>query len=304
MSLNTYSIDTGNSSVIKVNGSQSVSYVLNTPLTIVRRDKQYVLRVVDGYIPYTYYNITDTNNKLVVVESNEDGSNPQVPYTIEMTLGNYQMLYSDSDTRNANEFCYALQQELNSGSVYGITYLVSLNLINHKIVISTATLDKKSKFTLSTSSPYRILGSSIGDHEMTTTTDLTFENVGNLYPRKMLYIHTNLEIQNNTSNSLLSINPRVRPYAFINLPKRNMLIEDITISHIDLQLVNVDGELIDLNGNDWSINIEIQEVDREITGGVNKDTRMMNDFEFIIRKQTDDLTTVLGNVVAMMKLKK
>lgn len=298
--LNTFYIDTGDDDQITfLNEKSHFEYKLKSTITILNgHAREYKLTVIDGFIPYTYYNITTTNNEITVLESNESGSLPQPAFTITIPVGNYQTLYTDSETRLTNELCYAIQTLLNSNTAYGITYLVVLNAINHKIEISTVTLDKKAVFTLTASSPHRILGSAIGSYSMTTTTDLTFSSVANLYPRKTLSIQTNLIIKNEASNLLLSINPTVRPYAFITIPRTEMFLADNRIEKLEFKLMNVDNELINLNNSDWYIVIKIEEVLRK------RETQMIrqmsNEIELMFSKQTDDLITGLANFAELL----
>ena len=300
MNLNTYYIDTGNDDRITfLDGKTHFEYRLNTPLTILNgHEREYKLTIIEGFIPYTYYNITSTNNEINVLESDESGASPQSPFTITIPVGNYQTLYTDSDTRLSNELCYAIQTLLNDNTAYGITYLVVLNPINHKIEISTVTLDKKAVFTLTENSPHRILGSSVGTYTMTTTTGLTFANVANLYPRKTLSIQTNLIVKNDASNQLVTINPIVRPYAFITIPKTEMNIADNRIEKLEFKVVNVDNELIDLNNSDWYIVIRVEEVLRRPE--IQMIRNMSNQIELMFAKQTDDIITGLANFAELL----
>lgn len=208
------------------------------------------LRVLDIVIPYSFYQINSSNNFLVVQKS--QGNNAY----ISITQGNYNVyqLITELKTQFSNNFL-----DMN------VTY----NEITNKFTFTLTHLGGPNyqEFTFKKSSTcLKVLGFDNTDTSSTLQV-LTSTNTINLQPSNYIMIHTNLYTSYinksqsaNLQNLFISIPINTPPNSLIVFqPSSNSAINtyDNLFNTIYFQLTDEYGNKIDLNGQDWSITLEL-----------------------------------------------
>jgi len=241
--------------------SKSVSYtdtitngVLRLKNPITRTDKEYfTIQLIGLNICNSWYVINSSNDTIYIAESDEDGSNPATPFTITIEHGNYSI----------DEIISTIQSRLNDGTQHGITYAISYDTHEYKMIISTETVDKKTVFDFSQSdSPYQVLGFLQAEYTMTTTTQLKSPNCFNMRPNRNIYIRTSLVnnqymLQNSNVLYIQQVNVNKFQYQTNQSKGELYTISNDTIDQIDIQITDYFGNYLELNGVDWFVKIEI-----------------------------------------------
>jgi len=191
--------------------------------------------------PYTFYNINSNNNTLTYLENN-------TAYTITITSGNY----------NVNNLIIELMSKMTR---FTITY----NSITNKLTFINSLYD----FTFSSlSSCLSLLGfSSILSSNSKT---LTSDKVVNLCPYRCICISTNLKTfsvnkkYSNNTTLLASIPINSAPNSIILYENKNNFKSNTftnNISNIRIKLTDHDFNVLDLNGQHWTITLQFDIVD-------------------------------------------
>ena len=208
-----------------------------------------IIEVPDGYhiylsvqncvIPYSFYNINSTNNYLTYLVN-------QIQYYITIPQGNY----------NINQLITTLQSLMLSG--FTITY----NNINNKLTFTYLT-----DFSLlDTSTIFPIIGFKLNTLYVSSSYSLISVNSINMHPIKCINVVSNLMtyninksfVNNNTILCCIPINNQpfsLIEYHNINNFRINLFIN--IISSIKIKLIDDSGNLLNLNGLNFSLTIQL-----------------------------------------------
>jgi hypothetical protein len=213
-------------------------------LPIIEIPSQYhmYVSVEHASIPTTFYNINSNNNILVYVIN-------LVTYTLEITKGNYNV----TTLKN-----------------YLMTNMNNFTIIYDSIINAFTFTHTYYDFTISSNSTCLSL---IGFFKTDTTSVskiLTSTRAVNLCSIRCICVHTNLKTSNisktntNCFNILCSIpitvSPlSIQPYTNNNNFKVNTFSNNISM--LSIKLCDQLGNLIDLNGANWSMTIQFNIVD-------------------------------------------
>jgi hypothetical protein len=207
------------------------------------------MRVLDVVIPYSFYQINSSNNFLVY----ENAAGYKSYITI--SRGNYNV--------------YQLISELKAQFVNNyINMNVTYNEITNKL---TFILDRPAgspyqefKF-LNTSTCLRLLGFS--GTSTSVLQSLTSDNTINLVPTNYICIHSNIYSSyinksqpSNLLNMLVAIPVLSPPNSLISYqPSSNTCVNtyDYTFNQLSLELTDEYGNEIELNGQEWSMTLEL-----------------------------------------------
>jgi len=203
------------------------------------------LSVNHAIIPYSFYQINETNNKLVY---NINGS---FYTTIYITPGNY----------NINQLKQFLYSEM--GGIFAITH----NTITNKLIFTHPT--NNFQFSLA-STCFELLGFESGIDYSSTNFVLSSSDMVNLSPVRCVCIYSSFQSKNITSirpfnhSILCSIPVSVGPYNNIiyhNLSGSKVNIDTNTFSSIIIKIADQESNTIDLNNIGWSMTLQIDVVD-------------------------------------------
>jgi hypothetical protein len=201
--------------------------------------------VIDAVIPYSFYNVNMTNNILKYVMRLPDISTTAVQ-TITLPYANY----------NITTLIAKLKQLMDAG--FNFTYNSSTNKLN---------------ITHTTNTFWFVAGTNctelIGLNEIFPSTESNnwLSDVSiNLFTIRNIQVSSSNFIMNNICSAtpnkasiITSIPITVNMGSIINYRNINnisSLIHEITnISDLHIQLLDQDGDLLDLNGLHWSINL-------------------------------------------------
>lgn len=215
----------------------------NLPLIELPMQNYIYLSVQSATIPYTWYNIDSTNNKLIYTLNGEYNY-------LEITKGNY----------NSIQLAIFLTNAMNG-------FVVSYSVITNKITFTHSTYN----FVINnTSSCLGILGfPSVELYQTSILQSLTSYTMMNLLNKSSVYIQTNLttgNINNNkksTGNILCCIPISAPPYSLISYVNTNSFRSNLYVSNINninIRIVDENNDLIDLNGCEFSITLQIDAV--------------------------------------------
>ena len=200
------------------------------------------LNVVHASIPFTFYNVNSSNNVLNYTVG-------ITGYSLVIPQGNY----------SANTMKTYLNTNMTN---FSITYDSTAN--KFKFVNTN-----NSDFIInSTSSCLGLLGFS--GQSTSTSYSLTSAQTVNLYPIRCICVCTNLKTSNininskNKSNIVCSIPITTQPNSIITyLNPNNFKINTYAniISSLKIQLMDQDGNLLNLNGANWSMTLQFDVID-------------------------------------------
>lgn len=268
------------------NKTSGVHMTFNSQITC-SSDEYFKISLVSFVCPYTWYNINERNNRVYVVESDEDGSNPKPMFYVEIGTGNYNIL----------QVIQTLQDELNAHTSYGITYSISYSTPVNKITIQITTLNKRATFDFTQlHTSYEIIGFTQDLHYATSSTSLTSDSVVNVQTDDVLYIRSSftsdytIDSQTKTNSNILQkieVHVDVGEFAYID----NFITPIYyyaSISAFDLWITDENGDLIDLNNKHWTCSLLVQTYRR------NEDFRSVASKEQEIRM--DALKEILNEI--------
>jgi hypothetical protein len=211
---------------------------------VKKRHKAHI-QVIDAVIPYSFYNVNVTNNILKYVMRLPDTSTTEVQ-TITLPYANY----------NITTLMAKLLQLMDSG--FSITYNSSTNKLN--ITHNTNTF-----WFVSGTNCSELIG--LNEIFPSTETNNWLSDVSiNLFTIRNIQVSSSNFIMNNICSAtpnrasiITSIPITVNMGSIINYRNINnisSLIHEITnINNLHIQLLDQDGDLLDLNGLHWSINL-------------------------------------------------
>jgi hypothetical protein len=213
-------------------------YVL--PTIEILKDELAYISIKNAVIPFSFYNVNNTNNKLNYIVNG-------INYSVNLTLGNY----------NVNTLKSHLIELI--GDLFIITYVAKTN----KFIFTHSTYDFS---FLSSSNCFEILGfkdnfnyTSI-DFILTSTISINLFTVKNIYVCSNNFILNNIDSNNhNKSNIICSIpvNGSMNSILFYADNTKHLVHKLDNLTNLRITLTDEDGELIDFNNVHYSITLEI-----------------------------------------------
>jgi hypothetical protein len=244
-----------------VQPTQNTSYIqcrISEPITC-KNDEEIYVSVLSSTIPFTWYNVNYTNNKLNVKETL---NSTDAYFTITLPMGNYNII----------QIMSFLKTQLNDNSPLDIAYNITYDKYTNKLHFTTSTIGARIGFLFQTGPETKfdcqyVLGFHlIQDKYWGYNDPLISDSTTNVSPIENIYIVSNsMGLQNeysslggNSANILAKIPVDTVPFSFIYYKNLMFLTHKtslFTISSFDLQLVDMDGSVIDLNNNNWFITL-------------------------------------------------
>jgi hypothetical protein len=224
-------------------------------------NEEIIVELAFASIPYSFFNVeVDYNNKLDIIESELDGSNP-VSTTITLDIGNY----------NAVQLLTALQSNLNTHTGKGFVYSISYNKNTNQATFSTTSSNAKCQF-LFQSGPnldldcMELLGFTVGDYSFDTNTTLKSNSTMNVSPYDAVYMRSssfgitnNYETKNKGISDILAKIPiNTVPFGFItwtNDMRLSYISTKQVIEFMEIRITDLDGNILNLRENPWTISI-------------------------------------------------
>jgi hypothetical protein len=224
----------------------------NLPCLEIPTQHHIYISVVNATIPYAFYNIDDKNNVINYCEIDMDNViiSSKILY---ITIGNYNVMQ--------------LATYLSSGVLPNLT--VTYNNIQSTFIFTNSTNNFRFYDTNSTS--YSLLGLvfSILGYTESSTKVLTSINVVNLASKQCIYVSSSFEtgsinnLLNNQHRILCSIPILTPPFSLITYTNNNNFRVNLynnIINNISIQLIDQDGNLLNLNNQYFSITIQLDVV--------------------------------------------
>lgn len=224
-----------------VNGSKC-NCIFDLPSIIIPNQNHLHVSVVNAIIPYSFYNINLSNNILIYIVGG-------VSYTLNIPLGNYNSIQlAGYLTSNMSGFTCTYNSIPN-------TFTFTNTLLNFTLT-SISTLLKTIGFN--------------NVNAVSTSLTLTSSFCANLQNVQCIHIKSNFLTGNiNSSNIYTQDNLCTIP---VNSPPNSNIVYHNTnsfttnlysniLNDIVIKLVNQDNALLDLNGLDWSITLQLDIVD-------------------------------------------
>lgn len=219
--------------------------IYQLPIINVPNDSYIHLSVVSCIIPYSFYNINTNNN---VLKYNLIGTEQQ--FVVTVPVGNY----------NINQLISYLNANM------GNDMQMSYNSISNKVTFSNIV----NQFALIHTELLRNLGFPDG-YSSFYVTSVTPAHCVNLYTVTNISLETNLMTYNVTN----IVNQRTNSAILANIPvvtnpnglvfyenlsqyKTNLYVGELSI--LNIRLLDNRGKLIDLNGCDYTITLQIDSV--------------------------------------------
>jgi hypothetical protein len=249
--METVEIYLNSKSANKQNGTGNC--VFHLPNIEVGKDEVAYINVKQAVIPFSWYNVNETNNVLDVRIANVR------PYTINIPFGNY----------NINQLIAYLQSQfllfLGNDKYLTITYSTQTN----KLLFTHTHFNFRLEYS---STCFELLG--FGDNEdyystniSGTTHILDSINGINLFVVRQIYIASDNFILNNINasnpnetNILASVSVSGNPNSIIhyeNTTTRHLIHHLNNITNLNIKLLDQDSDLLNLNGVNWSITLEL-----------------------------------------------
>ena len=237
------------------NVANCIFTIPNIEIDILKEDVYVAVR--NAVLPYSWYVVNSTNNKL---DMTIDGT----LYSISIPLGNYNV---NTLLTQLKSLIDALQILHSISGTFSITYLTKLN--KFYFVHTTQSFSFRS-----TSTCLELLGFNDGQtyiasavpnqqlkHELTSTIGI------NLFVVRAVYVNSNNFILQNINSStpsnagiLASISVTGNPNSIIhyeNTTSKHKIHHLNNINNLHIKLTDQDGDLLELNGINWSMTLEI-----------------------------------------------
>jgi hypothetical protein len=223
-----------------INGSHC-NVVFDLPSIEIQNQHHIHLSVVNAIIPYSFYNVNDSNNILMYVIDN-------VLFTINISQGNY----------NSIQLASYLQSHMQN-------FTVQYNAITNKFLFKHSSSD----FELSClSTCLKMLGLIL---IVSTDKQLHSYYCSNLSPVQCLHIQSNFLTGNINSSSIYQQNT-ICTIPVNAAPNSNIVYENNgsvftsnlfsnILNDIVIKIVDQDNNILNLNGLDWSITIQLDIID-------------------------------------------
>ena len=201
-----------------------------------------MLSVQSCVIPYTFYNISSSNNTLIYMENS-------IQKTVIIAEGNY------------NAINLASYLTLNMPN-----FTIKYNSISNKLTFTNSSFN----FTFSNNSTcFILLGISITNLSSTNKI-YTSSACVNLLSKTCLCIQSNLPTSNinhknlSEGNILVSFPVNVPPYSLITFQNSNNFKTNLnsnTLSYINIKIIDQNNDIVNLNGCFFSLTLQIDVLD-------------------------------------------
>jgi hypothetical protein len=215
------------------------------PLIEIDTQSTIYLSLQHAVIPYSFYNINETNNKLeFIINSLLDDNTPE---SIFISIGNY----------TASTLLLEIQNLLLKSGFY-----IKYNNINNKYEF---THNANDFIILNTSTSLSLLGFTESNHE-SKNRYLISDIIANLAPVRCLCISTGYNSNSirlsslYNSNILCSIPVNQNPYTIIsytNLTNHSINLNTNYLSNIAIKITDQNNNFINFNNLDWSVTLEL-----------------------------------------------
>ena len=224
------------------NGAADCEYLL--PLIEIPDGFHIYLSVVSCLIPYSFYNINNSNN---VLQYSFDGVNL---FTLTIPIGNY----------NVNSLLSVLKSNISP------QFIITYDNVKNKFTFTHATNDF---MFMSSSTCLQILGFNNNEtiaSNPSASLSLTSVNCVNVYSIRTIQVNSNLityninKVQKNNFCILCSVPITCTPFSLIEYINRTNFKTNLflnRISNIKIKLTDDNGNLIDLNGCHYSLTIQL-----------------------------------------------
>tara|TARA_R100000742_G_C4278514_1_gene101437 strand:- start:466 stop:1281 length:816 start_codon:yes stop_codon:yes gene_type:complete len=214
-------------------------FFLDTPIA-PPRGTRILLSVTDFEIPYSFYTINSTNDKLAFVG---------VTDTITLEHGNY----------NVNTFIALINEDLaDVASNITASYVTNKNHIRFNSNTSAISIN-----TTLTTCLFE-LGFSSSDTQNSTqiegTNGINLAGIPNIYIRIKNITTSNLDSKGQLASTLAKVNVNVNPLEYIFYMPREPIYQTINeaqFNSIHLSIEDEDGNKLELNGQYWSTTLSI-----------------------------------------------
>ena len=213
------------------------------PLVEFQDEFHIYLSVVSCLIPFSFYNINNSNNSLYYSFDGNSMTNILIP------IGNY----------NINDLVKYFKASMSN---FTITY----NQNSNKLSFTHATTN----FMFMSVSCLSILGFNDNTTYISTSFTLTSKNCVNVYNIKNIQVNSNLityninKTQRNNYCILCSVPVSSQPFSLIEYINRTNFITNLFLNRIQkikIRLTDDNGNLIDLNGVHYTMTLELDVVD-------------------------------------------
>lgn len=233
-------------SKFRISGTSSnFSYNINLP-----KDRKYdYCCLLSASIPISYYLIHSNHNTFQLRENST---------TVDITvpIGNY--------SRNA--FMTVVKNLMNTNSPNGWTYNITFpndytQTQTGKFTYTVSGNSSQPSIIMNSDHIYRQFGFSRNSTNTFSSNSLTSTNVINFMEDNVIYIHSDICASNTDSNVLCDIySSNAQPYSFMVFNSCNFVQNSRPLSTNDsnifnFSIMNVDDEVLDLNGNEWACTI-------------------------------------------------
>ena len=229
-----------NSKAARIRGDTSDCY-FTLPTITTMPDEQAFISVKNAVLPYSWYNISDTNNTLLVEIAS-------IEYTLKLSAGNYTALTLASELQNL----FAL-----GSFAFTVSYISKTNRYDFKY-------SNDFVFKNSGSTCFELLGLSAQDHYSLVTigTRILQSNISiNLFVNRQLLLLSDNFILSNISasassnrNILCSIPVTGNPTSMIHYSStaQHLIHHTTNLNALHVRIVSDDNTPINLNGCHWS----------------------------------------------------
>jgi hypothetical protein len=241
--LETFQIYLSSMSADRIYNNNNCDCEFNLPVIEIPSQYHIHISVQNAVIPFTFYNVNANNNVLCYYMNSTQ-------YDVNITLGNY----------NVN----TLKKFLND-NMPGFT--ITYNSITNKY---TFTNNTATEFTiLACSTCYYLIGFS-QENVASVNGVLTSTRVINMAPVRLINVLSNLptnninKISSNNKSVICCIPVETQPFSiihYVNTTGFKINSFTNTISTLQIKLTDQLGTLLDLNGSNWSMTLQVDIVD-------------------------------------------
>lgn len=225
-------------------GNSRSNCIFELPNLTIPNQHHIHVSVINAIIPFSFYNINSDVNTLTYTI---DGTST---YTINVPQGNY----------NSNQLAMFLKQQM-------ANFNVAYDAITNKY---TFTYSGSLDFSLDNSSSIlQVMGFTQGVHHSSSYT-LTSNKCANVQRIQCIHVQSNFLTGNINSsdiykqNTLCTIPVNTPPNSnivYYNDNKFSTNLYSNILNDIEIKLVDQDNGLLDLNGLDWSLTLQLDIVD-------------------------------------------
>jgi hypothetical protein len=225
-----------------INGASDCEY--NLPLIEIPDGFHIYLSVVSCLIPFSFYNVNNSNNNLYYSFDGSTMTNLTIP------IGNY----------NINDLVKYFKLNMTG-------FTTTYNQNSNKL---TFTHSQNNFMFMSNSTCLSILGFNDNTTVISTALSLTSINCVNVYNIKTIQVNSNLityninKVQKNNYCILCSVPVSSQPFSLIEYINRTNFRTNLFLNRIQklkIRLTDDNGNLIDLNGCHYTMTLQLDVVD-------------------------------------------